>query len=74
MASSKDLKMIREDLVAELGAINQYQDHIDSLSDTEAQTVLSHIRDDEKEHVKELVELLRKLDPTQDKKFEKKGL
>ena len=35
-----DLEMLREDLVGELNAINQYQDHIDSLENEEAVQVL----------------------------------
>ena len=69
-----DLEMLREDLMDELQAINQYQEHIDSLESAEARRVLEHIRDDEKEHVAELTKLIQKLDPTQAEKFKKEGL
>jgi rubrerythrin len=69
-----DLEMLREDLVGELNAINQYQDHIESLENQEALRVLEHIRDDEKEHVAELTKLIQKLDATQAAKFKKEGL
>ena len=69
-----DLEMLREDLVGELNAINQYQDHIESLESQEALRVLEHIRDDEKEHVAELTKLIQKLDATQAAKFKKEGL
>jgi len=69
-----DLEMLRDDLVGELQAINEYQDHIDSLENEEARRVLEHIRDDEKEHVAELTKLIQKLDPAQAKKFKKEGL
>ena len=69
-----DLSMLREDLVGELQAINQYQDHIEALDDEEAIRVLEHIRDDEKEHVAELVKLIQKLDSIQAEKFKKEGL
>jgi rubrerythrin len=69
-----DLEMLREDLVAELEAINQYQEHIEALEDEEAIRVLEHIRDDEKEHVAELVKLIQKLDPVQKEKFTKEML
>ena len=69
-----DLSMLREDLVGELQAINQYQDHIEALDDEEAIRVLEHIRDDEKEHVAELMKLIQKLDSTQAEKFKKEGL
>jgi len=66
-----DLEMLREDLIAELQAINQYQEHIESLEDEEAIRVLEHIRDDEKEHVAELFKLIQTLDPAQADKFSK---
>jgi rubrerythrin len=69
-----DLEMLREDLMGELEAINQYQEHIDSLDNEEAIRVLEHIRDDEKEHVAELIKLIQQLDTTQMEKFKKEGL
>ena len=69
-----DLEMLREDLVGELQAISQYQEHIDILDNEEAVHVLEHIRDDEKEHVAELTKLIQKLDPVQAEKFKKEGL
>ncbi|HJX70132.1 MAG TPA: demethoxyubiquinone hydroxylase family protein [Dehalococcoidia bacterium] len=69
-----DLELLREDLIGELQAINQYQDHIDSLEDEAAIRVLEHIRDDEKEHVAELTKLIRQLDEVQAEKFKKEKL
>jgi rubrerythrin len=69
-----DLEMLREDLIGELEAINQYQAHIDSMDNEEARRVLEHIRDDEKEHLAELTKLIQKLDSVQAAKFEKEGL
>jgi rubrerythrin len=69
-----DLEMLREDLIGELQAINQYQEHIDTMEDEEAVRVLEHILDDEKEHVAELTKLIQKLDATQAEKFRKEGL
>lgn len=69
-----DLEMLREDLVGELQAINQYQEHIELLDDEDAIAVLEHIRDDEKEHVAELVKLIQQLDPVQAEKFNKEIL
>jgi rubrerythrin len=71
---SKTLKDLREDLVGELEAINQYQEHIDEIDDEEAKEVLAHIRDDEKEHFAELVKIIRKLDSSQEEKFQKEEL
>lgn len=70
----KDINNLREDLVGELQAINQYQEHIDASDNEEIQHVMAHIRDDEKEHVAELTKLLRKLDSTQEEKFQKEDL
>lgn len=69
-----DIEMLRDDLVGELQAINQYQDHVEMLDDPEALEILQHIASEEKEHVAELVKLIRKLDPDQASKFEKLGL
>ena len=69
-----DLQWLREDLVGELNAINQYQEHIDSLESEEAVEVLQHIIADEKEHVAELTKLINSLDSIQAEKFRKEGL
>ncbi|MDH5364401.1 MAG: demethoxyubiquinone hydroxylase family protein [Dehalococcoidia bacterium] len=70
----EDLEMLREDLVGELQAINQYQEHIESLESEEAVTTLEHIIEDEKEHVAELAKLIQNLDPVQAEKFKKEIL
>jgi len=69
-----DLKNLREALIGELQAINQYQQYIDETDNEKIKKVLSHIRDDEKEHFAELVKLIRELDPTQKEKFQKEEL
>jgi len=66
-----DLGMLREDLVDELQAINQYQEHIESLENEEAVTTLGHIIEEEKEHVAELVKLIQSLDLVQAEKFKR---
>jgi rubrerythrin len=71
---NKTLIALRKDLVGELDAINLYQVHIDEIDDEEAKEVLAHIRDDEKEHVAELVKIIRKLDSSQEEKFQKEEL
>ncbi|HMM19562.1 MAG TPA: rubrerythrin [Selenomonadales bacterium] len=60
---------LREDLMGELQAINQYQAHIDNISDPEIKELLSHIRDDEKEHVAEITHLIARIDSIQQQKF-----
>lgn len=69
-----DLEMLREDLIGELQAINQYQEHLESLESEEAVTTLEHIIADEKEHVAELVKLIQALDTVQAEKFKKEIL
>ncbi|MDI6601207.1 MAG: demethoxyubiquinone hydroxylase family protein [Thermoanaerobacteraceae bacterium] len=61
---------VREDIAGEIGAIDNYQYHIDSIDIPEIKEILSHIRDDEKEHLAELTNLLRRFDATQNLKFE----
>jgi rubrerythrin len=60
---------LREDLIGELEAINQYQAHIDKIDNEEVRELLEHIRDDEKEHVAEITHLLARIDVIQREKF-----
>ena len=69
LAILDDLKMLRDDLIDELEAINQYEDHILELENEEAVNTLEHIIDEEKEHVAELLRLIQNLDPAQDEKL-----
>ncbi len=69
-----DLKMLREDLKDELLAINNYQVHIDATDNEDIKKLLSHIRDEEKEHFAELVKLIRQLDPTEEELFQEEGM
>ncbi len=64
-----DLEILREDLIGELQAINQYQEHILDLENEEAVNTLEHIIEEEKEHVAELLRLIQNLDPAQAEKF-----
>ena len=66
-----DLEMLREDLIGELQAINQYQEHVLDLENEEAVTKLEHIIEEEKEHVAELLRLIQNLDPAQAEKFKR---
>jgi len=69
LAILDDLQMLREDLIGELQAINQYEDHILNLENEEAVTALERIIEKEKEHVVELLRLIQNLDPVQADKF-----
>ena len=68
-AIEDDLEMLREDLMSELQAINQYEWHIGSLDNEEAVTTLEHIIEEEKEHVAELLRLIQNLDSVQAEKL-----
>ena len=68
LAVQDDLDMLREDLIAELQAINQYQEHILDLENEEAVNILEHIVEEEKEHVAQLLRLIQNLDPSQAEK------
>jgi len=71
IAKLDDLDMLRNDLIGELQAINQYQDHILNLESDEALATLEHIIEEEKEHVAELMRLIQNLDPAQAEKFKR---
>ena len=71
MSVADDLEMLREDLIGELQAINQYEEHILSLDNEEAVTILEHIIEEEKEHVAELLALIQDLDSTQAEKIKR---
>lgn len=63
------LILLREDLIGELQAINQYQAHIDRIDHPEIKGLLEHIRDDEKEHVAEITHAIARIDAIQRDKF-----
>ena len=69
LAMLDDLEMLRDDLIGELEAINQYENHILELENEEAVNMLEHIIDEEKEHVAELLRLIQNLDPAQAEKL-----
>jgi rubrerythrin len=69
LITASDLEMLREDLIGELEAINQYQDHILSIENADVVQVLEHIVEEEKEHVAELFEVINNLDSAQAEKF-----
>jgi len=71
LAIQDDLDMLREDLISELQAINQYQEHVLDLENEEAVNTLEHIIEEGKEHVAELLRLIQNLDPAQAEKFKR---
>jgi hypothetical protein len=65
-----DLKLLRLTLIRELETINQYQDFFDAAEDPELKELMGHLMFEEKEHVAELTELLKRYDPDQLSHFE----
>lgn len=53
---------IRQDIIAELDAINLYEAHFNATDDEELKKILRHIIDEEKHHAEELQEFLDKND------------
>ena len=62
---------LRADIQDELEAIREYDEHIDTISDEHIKEVLTHIRDEEKQHVGELSALVDHVDPPNVDLFEK---
>lgn len=65
LSNSELASAIRLDIQAELDATALYQAHYDATDDERARAILAHIRDEEKEHAGEFVQLLAILDPYQ---------
>ncbi len=68
-AKSQELAMARQSLIEEFQAIDWYQERIDSTEDENLKKILTHNRDEEKEHAAMLMEYIRANDPVQDKAF-----
>jgi len=56
-------RALRDAIIAELGAIKQYENLADSINNKEVSDTLRDIANEEKVHVGELQELLKKIDP-----------
>ena len=67
---SEDLEFARQSLVEELQATDWYQQRIDKTDDETLKKVLSHNRDEEKEHIAMLIEWIRANDEVQNKMFD----
>lgn len=67
---TKITNSIRESLISEIVAINQYDYHINNSSCPSLQKLWIHIRDDEIRHYSMFTELLRKYDLIQQKIYE----
>ena len=67
--TSMDLEMVRDDLIAELKSINEYESQIDMLDSEDAADTIEQILEDKKTHVARLIKLLKLLDPVQAEKL-----
>ena len=65
MTQSELAAALRIDIAAEIEAINIYQAHIDATDNEDARRVLAHVMAEEKEHLAEFLEVVKKLDPEQ---------
>jgi rubrerythrin len=68
--SASSQKAVRLALIRELETINHYQELHDMADDPSVKQLMLHLMDEEKEHVAELTEILRRLDAEQNRYFE----
>jgi rubrerythrin len=69
METSMDLEMVRDDIIAELKSINEYEAQVDMLDNEDAAAIVEQILEDKKSHVARLIKLLKMLDPVQAEKL-----
>lgn len=55
------VRKLRADLEGEIGALDLYEEHINSISDSEIKAALREIANDEREHANKLTKLLAML-------------
>ncbi len=67
-----DLSRARQSLIEEFEAIMFYDERVSATEDPTLKEVLSHNRDDEKEHAALLIEWLRRNDPEFEKEVKEK--
>ncbi len=63
------INAVRQDIVGELEAIFLYDAHAQATDDIRAKKILEDIRDEERQHVGELMTLLNILDPNEARLF-----
>ncbi len=66
---TRDMHRAIVSLMEELEAIDWYQQRIDACKDKELQRILTHNRDEEKEHAAMVLEWIRRHDPQFDKEL-----
>lgn len=65
----QDVILLREILARELETINYYQSLLERARTNDVVEFISHIIDEEKEHVAEAMELINRIDPKQAARF-----
>ncbi len=63
------LNAIRQDIIGEFMAINQYSEHLEATDDPVAKEIWTGIRNEERVHVGELLTLLGYINPEEIKYF-----
>lgn len=69
METSMDLEMVRDDIIAELKSINEYEAQVDMLDNEDAAAIIEQILEDKKAHIAKLIKLMKMLDPVQAEKL-----
>lgn len=64
------IQNVRADIIGELDAIIQYENHLDVTQNAAAKQTIADIINEEKMHVGQLFGLLFRLDPSSKKQFE----
>ena len=65
MSEVGDQQILREILIREIETIHRYQEMLERAGDGDLQRFLAHALHEEKEHVAEALQILRRLDPMQ---------
>jgi rubrerythrin len=65
-----DVQLVREVLARELQTINEYEQAAAQAQSEEVRAFLLHLADEEKEHVAEATQVIRRLDAAQERRFQ----
>jgi len=68
-AATRDMHRAIVSLMEELEAVDWYNQRADACSDPELKAILTHNRDEEKEHASMVLEWIRRRDPRFDKEL-----
>ena len=66
-----DIRILRQSLIAELEAINLYEELLEEAKDEKAKELLRFLIKEEKEHIAKIFKLLLELDKEQEEWFRK---